>query len=73
MDRHDRHNLLAEAELEIILATVQGERTMVLGDMNARIGEKPSVLVDVEEELQVRLQRRARVYERRSQDTTVTV
>ena len=73
VDRRDVHNLLAEAELEIILATVQGERTMVLGDMNARIGEKPSVLVDVEEELQVRLQKHARVYERRSQDTTATV
>ena len=73
VDRRDGHNLLAEAELEIILATVQGERTMVLGDMNARIGEKPSVLVDLEEELQVRLQKHARVYERRSQDTTATV
>ena len=61
MDRRDRHNLLAEAELEIILATVQGERI-------ARI--EPSVLVDVEEESQVRLQR---LYERRSQDTTATV
>jgi hypothetical protein len=74
VDVRDSHNQNAEEEIARILFMLRESRNevIVLGDMNARMGELSSLVVDLEVGEEERTLKPAREYKRLSEDETET-